>query len=125
MADTDCTSTLCVNFNVAAVSHAQVMGVMAGFVVAAIAVVLERPRAPTGDGQQAVHDGIQALFVALVAFIVAAFLYGIAGGVEASPQRAAAMILAAALPAAAGTNRSGSTTTRSWPRTSPLTSPTV
>jgi MFS family permease len=134
-----CTSHLCVDLNAAATSHAQVMGVMAGFVVAAIAVVLERPR-PLGSGDRASggngadgiekeglgdsssqrsHDGIPALFVALIAFVVAAFLYGLAGGAEvkdaapgdsgaaAGAQRVAAMMLAAGLPGCAAVSALG------------------
>ncbi|TCC32648.1 hypothetical protein E0H75_42670 [Kribbella capetownensis] len=115
------------------------MGVMAGFVVAAIAVVLERPRSSTnggraagGDGAEAGEkdfagargggrspDGIPALFVALLAFMVAAFLYGLAGGAEvkaavtgpsgaaAGTERVAAMMLAAGLPGCAAVSALG------------------
>jgi MFS family permease len=101
MTSEGCTSRLCVDLADVAASHAQVMGVLAGFVVAAIAVVLQRRRDPAADDLEQPHDGIPALFVALVALVVAAFLYGTAAGAEASPQRVAAMTLAAGLPAAA------------------------
>jgi len=101
MTTEECTSKLCVDLAVVAASHAQVMGVLAGFAAAAIAVVLQRPRRFTADYRKQSHDGIPALFVALIALLVAAFLYGTAAGAEANPQRVAAMTLAAALPAAA------------------------
>lgn len=97
-----CSSPLCVDLTVAAASHAQVVGVLAGFAVAAIAVVLGRSAEEDSSNARTPrrHDGLQALFVALFALIVAAFLYGTAAGVEMSAQRAAAMTLAAGLVAA-------------------------
>jgi MFS family permease len=102
MTTEECTSKLCVDLAVAAASHAQVMGVLAGFAAAAIAVVLQRPRSLGADNRNQPHnDGIPALFVALIALLAAAFLYGTTAGAEANPQRVAAMTLAAGLPAAA------------------------
>jgi hypothetical protein len=98
----ECSSPLCVDLTKAAASHAQVVGVLAGFAVATIAVVLSRSAdedpSKTRITQQ--HGGIQALFVALFALIVASFMYGTAAGVEMSAQRAAAMTFAAGVVAA-------------------------
>jgi hypothetical protein len=91
-----CTSSLCIDLTKAANSHASVMGVFAGFAVAALAVLLARSASTSGQSEPA-RDGTQALFLALLTFIVAAFLYGTASGDEAGPQRVAAMTLAAGL----------------------------
>lgn len=91
---TDC-SPLCVNLTAAAASHAQVMGVLAGFAVASLAVVLQRPK-PI-DGRIVEHHGIPSLFAALIAFVSAAFFYGTAGADRAGPAHTAQMILAAGL----------------------------
>ena len=96
--DEKCSSLLCVDLTAAAASHAQVVGVLAGFAAAAIAVVLARSE---GDSAGSLigrrHDGISSLFVALFTLTVAAFIYGTAAGVEGSAQRAAAMTFAAGI----------------------------
>jgi hypothetical protein len=97
-----CTSPLCVDLTEAALSHAQVAGVLAGFAMAAIAVVLARSPVQKSSSTPVAqrHDGIAPLFVALFALVVAAYLYGTAAGEESGAQRAAAMTFAAGLAAA-------------------------
>jgi hypothetical protein len=92
-----CTTPLCIDLTEAAASHAQVVGVLAGFAAGGVAVALARtstgndPRRSMG----AQHHGIRALFLSFACLVLAAFLYGTAAGGEGSPRRIAAMTLAA------------------------------
>ena len=72
------------------------MGVLAGFAMTALTLVL--PRSVTGPKPR---DGILALLVAMIGLLASAFMYASAAGARAGQQQAAAMAFSSALVAVA------------------------
>jgi hypothetical protein len=84
-----CSSPLCINLTEAAGFHAQMMGVLAGFALTCLVLIVGGER----DQHPPSANGLIMLFVALVLLSTAAFLYGTAAGEEERGSRAASLIL--------------------------------